>query len=224
MSILRLLIGACALSVSVSAQSGPLGLFTNAADVGRPPIAGSASFDAATGQYRITGGGANIWGKQDQFHYVWKETTGGFTVTATAQFVGQGADFRKAAIMVRQSLDADSAFADVVAHGNGTTSLQWRSRKGEDVNTFDLPTDGPGTFTIKLVRNGVRIFLYVGKNGAEVKEIVHTEVSFQNPVLVGLAVCAHDAKAAETVLFSNVSIDTPPPAPAPAPALAPRAP
>jgi TolB protein len=98
-------------------------------------------------------------------------------------------------------------------HGNGMPSLQWRPRKGEDTNTFDLPIEGPGTFTIKLVRTGVRIYLYVGRNGAEPKEIVHTEVTFQNPVLVGLAVCSHDAAVSDTAIFSDVSIETPPPAP-----------
>ena len=138
--------------------------------------------------------------------------TGNFTVTATLRFLGEGAEHRKAGIMVRQSLDTDATYADVVVHGNGMPSLQWRPRKGEDTNTFDLPIDGPGTFKIKLVRTGVKIFMYVGRNGAEPKEIVHTEVTFQGPVLVGLAVCSHDAAVSETAVFSDVAIEGPPPA------------
>jgi hypothetical protein len=34
--------------------------------------------------------------------------------------------------MVRQSLDNDAAYADVVIHGNGMPGLQWRSKQGED--------------------------------------------------------------------------------------------
>jgi TolB protein len=94
-------------------------------------------------------------------------------------------------------------------------ALQWRSRKGENTNTFNLPFDGPGTFTVKLVRSGIRVTMFVGKNGAEPKEVVRTEVSFQGPVLVGLGVCSHDAKVSETAVFSNVSIETTPPAPRP---------
>ena len=63
----------------------------------------------------------------------------------------------------------------------------------------------------------MRVFLYTAKEGAELKEIAHTEVSFRNPVLVGLGVCSHQADAATSVIFSNVSIEelaTPPP-PAP---------
>jgi TolB protein len=204
MTILRLL-PVCLLPAF--AQSGNVDIFTNSGDVGSPAIKGSTAF--SDGQYRITGAGANIWAKQDQFQYVWKEMTGNFTVLATLRFLGQGNEHRKAGIMVRQSLDADSTYADVVIHGNGMPGLQWRSKQGEDTNTFDLPFDSPGIFKVKLVRTGVRIYMYLGKDGAEAKEIAHTEVSFKNPVLVGLAVCSHQPDASDTVVFSDVSVESP---------------
>ena len=85
----------CLLSATAFAQSGELGIFTNSGDVGAPAIKGSASFDASNGQYRITGSGANIWAKQDQFQYVWREMTGNFTIAATMRFLGQGANHRE---------------------------------------------------------------------------------------------------------------------------------
>ena len=187
------------------APADDLGIFASSGDIGSPAIKGGTEF--ADGQYKITGAGANIWAKEDQFQYVWKEITGNFTVTATLRFLGQGNEHRKAGIMVRQSLDPDAAYADVVIHGNGMPGLQWRSKQGEDTNTFDLPFDGPGTFKVKLVRTGVRIYMFIGKDGAEAKEIAHTEVSFRNPVLVGLVVCSHQANAADTVVFSQVSVE-----------------
>ena len=71
-------------SASAIAQRGNLGIFTNSGDIGGPAIKGSAEF--SNGQYRITGSGANIWDKQDQFQYVWREMAGNFTVTATLRF------------------------------------------------------------------------------------------------------------------------------------------
>ena len=208
---MRHLLLAVVLAASAFAQNGALGVFTSSGDVGAPAIKGSTEFKSSSGEYRLTGSGANIWGKQDQFQFVWREMAGNFTATATLRFLGQGAEHRKAGIMVRQSLDTDATYADVVIHGNGMAGLQWRSRKGEDTNTFDLPIEGPGTFTVKLVRTGVRIYLHVARNGAAVKEIAHTEVSFQGPVLLGLVVCSHDAGASDTVIFSDVSVEPPPP-------------
>jgi hypothetical protein len=183
------------------------GLFTDVADVGAPAIKGSTQFDAATAQYRITGAGANIWAKQDEFQFAWREMSGNFTMSATLRFLGQGNDHRKAGLMVRQSLDTDATYADVVVHGNGMGALQWRSRKGEDSNAFDLPIEGPGTFTVKLVRTGVRIYMFIAREGAPPQEIAHTEVTFEGPVLIGLAVCSHDANASDTAVFSNVAIE-----------------
>jgi TolB protein len=213
-STMRQLLLVCLLSASGFAQGGNLGVFTSAGDVGSPAIKGSTELNPSSGEYRITGSGANIWAKQDQFQFVWREMTGNFAATATLRFLGQGAEHRKAGIMVRQSPDTDATYADVVVHGNGMAGLQWRSRQGEDTNTFDLPIAGPGTFKIKLVRTGVRIYMYMGREGAALAEIAHTEVSFQGAVLVGLFVCSHDAAASDTVIFSDVSVEAlAPPAP-----------
>jgi TolB protein len=201
---MRLMLCVCLMSASAFAQSGDLGVFSNSGDVGGPAIKGSVEF--SNGQYRMSGSGANIWAKQDQFQYVWREMTGNFTITATIHFVGEGAEHRKAGIMIRQSLDTDATYADVVVHGNGMPALQWRSKQGEDTNTFDLPFDGPGTFKLKLVRTGVKISMYIAKDDAEPKKILNSEVSFRNPVLVGLAVCSHQADASTVAVFSDVSV------------------
>jgi len=206
--IVGLLAGLLCLAGPAFAQSGSLGGFTNSGDVGAPARKGSTEFDADKKEIRITGSGANIWAKQDQFQYVWREMPGNFTVTATMQFLGQGEEHRKAGIMVRQSLDADSAYGDFVIHGSGMPGLQWRSAKGEDTNTFDLPFDGPGKFKLRLVRAGVGITVSLAKDGADLKEVARTEVTFRNPVLVGLVVCAHNADKSDTVVFSDVSVES----------------
>src|SRR5262245_5820472 len=89
-------------------QTGRLGTFTNAADIGGPPLKGSAEFDTATKQYTITGTGTDIWGAADQFHFLWREMSGNFSVTATTAFMTDGNPHRKASIMLRKTADADS--------------------------------------------------------------------------------------------------------------------
>jgi len=207
MSTMRKLPLLCLWAVSAFGQAGNLGVFTKAGDVGDPARKGSTEFNASSGQYRITGSGANIWAQQDQFQYVWREMSGNFAVTATMQFLGQGEAHRKAGIMLRQSLDTDSPYGDIVIHGNGMPGLQWRSNKGEITNAFDFPFDSPGKFKLKLVRSGVGITVSIAKDGAELKELGRTEVRFQNPILVGLAVCSHKADASDTVVFSDVSVE-----------------
>jgi TolB protein len=207
MSTMRCLLLICLPAAAALAQSGSLGVFTNSGDVGGPARKGSSEFDAAARQYRVTGSGANIWAREDQFQFVWREISGNFAITATMEFLGQGADHRKAGIMLRQSLDADSPYGDIVIHGNGMPGLQWRSNQGENTNTFDLPFDGPGKVRLKLVRQGVGLTVWIGKDGAELRQVARTEVTLRNPILAGLAVCSHDAVKSDTVVFSDVAVE-----------------
>ena len=95
-----------------AAQTRPasVGIFETNADVGANPRKGSASYDTATGEYRVTGGGSNMWGPKDAFHFMWKRATGNFAITADVHFIGKGVeDHRKAVLAVRQSLDPNAA-------------------------------------------------------------------------------------------------------------------
>lgn len=200
------------LAVSAFAQAGSFGVFTHSDDVGAPPIKGSAEFDASTGQYKITGSGTDIWGKADQFHYVWREISGDFAATATAKFLTDGIDHRKAVIMLRQSLDADSPFVHLVIHGNGMPGVQFRNSKGDNTNTVDMPIEGPGTFKLKLVRQGTLITFWLAKDGAALRELGQTQNQLGSPVLLGLGVSSHTQTATNTVLFSDVTVEQLPPA------------
>ena len=113
----------CLFAASAFTQAGPFGGFTHSDDVGAPPLKGTAEFDAATGQYRVTGSGSDIWGQSDQFHYVWREMSGNFAVIATAKFLTEGIGHRKAVIMLRQSLAPDSPFVQLAIHGDGTPAV-----------------------------------------------------------------------------------------------------
>src|SRR5215470_13682741 len=147
----------CLTTASALAQNGGLRAVANSVDVGDPAIKGSTAFDAAKGQYRVTGAGANIWAKEDQFQYVWREMSGNMAVTATMQFLGEGAAHRKAGIMLRQTLDTDSPYIDIVIHGNGMPGIQWRTTKGDITNAVDFPFNGPAKYKLKLVRQGAAI-------------------------------------------------------------------
>ena len=139
--------------------------------------------------------------------------TGNFTVAATMQFLGKGADHRKAGIMVRQSLDTGCDLRRRCdpwqRHARAAMAEQTRRRYQHVRSTFRWSGHvqceagaGPASGCLCII----------GKDGAEPKEIAHTEVSFRNPVLVGLVVCSHEADASDTVVFSNVSVQGAPPA------------
>ena len=204
---MRELLLTCLFAASAFAQAEKLGAFTNSDDVGAPPLKGSAEFDPSNGQYRITGSGTDIWGKADQFHYVWREMSGNFAVTATAKFLTEGNAHRKAVIMLRKSPDTDSPFVHLAIHGDGMPAVQFRNTKADNTNTVDLPIEGPGTFKLKLVRQGATITVFLAKDGAPLRELGHTSNQLGSPILVGLGVSSHTQAASNTVLFSDVSVE-----------------
>jgi TolB protein len=189
------------------AQTETLGNFTHSDDVGAPPLKGAAEFDASTGQYKIMGTGSDIWANADQFHYVWREMSGNFAVAATAKFLTEGIAHRKAVLMLRKSLDTDSPFIQLAIHGDGTPAVQFRSTKGNTTNTVDFPTEGPGTWKLKLTRQGATITVWIAKDGAPLRELGTTMSQLGSPVLVGLGVSSHSQQATTTVLFSDVSVE-----------------
>ena len=189
------------------AQPDKLGSFTNSDDIGAPPLKGSAEFDAATGQYKITGTGTDIWAKADQFHYVWREMLGNFTVSATAKFLTEGIAHRKAVIMLRKTTDTDSPFVQLAIHGDGTPSVQFRNAKADNTNTVDFPVEGPGVWKMKLDRKGSTITVWIAKDGGAMRELGHTNNVLGSPILVGLGVSSHSQEATNTVLFSDVSVE-----------------
>ena len=204
---MRELLLTCLLAASALAQTGKIGSFTGSDDVGAPPLKGGAEFDSATGQYKISGTGTDIWAKADQFHYVWREMSGNFTVTATAKFLTEGIGHRKAVIMLRKNLDTDSPFVHLAIHGDGTPSVQFRNTKADNTNTVDFPIEGPGTWKLKLTRQGAVVTVWIAKDGAPLRELGHTANQLGSPVLVGLGVSSHSQEAINTVLFSDVSVE-----------------
>jgi len=205
------LLSACALFGIAAAvglcQTKNLGIFTDEGSVGQTPPGCKAGFDSSTGEYRITGGGENIWGSVDAFYFVWKKMSGNLSLTADVQFLGtSAAEHRKAVLMIRQSLDSGSAYADAVSHGNGLTSLQFRGIAGESTYQVFTQVDEPAR--VRIVREGSRFTMFSGKPGAELKPSGPVEyISLKDPVYVGIGVCSHVAANLETAVFSNVKLE-----------------
>ena len=193
-------------AAGVRAQTGaaPLGIFSDHADVGVVLHAGSARYDEARRTYTIAGSGENVWGTADAFQFVWKKIEGDFALTAGISILGAGGNpHKKAILMARQSLDADSAYADVAVHASGLTSLQSRAAKGEQTHEVQANVSAPKR--VRLVKHGDEFSLWIaGEDGKFQPSGAAMRVPLKGPFFVGLGVCAHDKDAVETAVFSDV--------------------
>src|SRR5215470_16896786 len=113
-----------------SAQNS-IGIFEGHSDVGTVLHPGTATFGSDKNTYTLTGSGENMWSTQDAFHFVWKKVSGDVALTASVAFANSsGNPHKKAVLMFRQSLDADSVYVDIALHASGLLALQYRDEKG----------------------------------------------------------------------------------------------
>src|SRR5213594_401206 len=189
-----------------------LGLFEGHADVGATRHLGSVDYEAARRRYTITGGGENMWFTNDAFHFVWKKVSGDVTLAADIAFIVTGGNpHRKACLILRQSLDPDSAYADAVLHGDGLTSLQYREAKG--ARTYEIQSNVLGPKRLRIEKRGKYASMSVAREGEELLPAGGSfRLALAGPFYVGLAVCAHDNEALEKAVFSNVELSVGSPA------------
>jgi len=190
----------------------PLGVFDSQTDAGTVLHAGSAKWDAAHDIYTVTGSGENIWANADAFHYVWKRMSGDISLAADIAIQTAGGNpHRKAVLMIRQSLDADSVYADAALHGSGLTSLQYRDTKGAETHEIQSSLSGPARLRIEKRGDTVYLFVAAGAGDSFIPAGASIKVPLTGEFYVGIGVCAHDKDAMVTAQFSHVELKTPEP-------------
>jgi Tol biopolymer transport system component len=184
-----------------------IGSFDNHTDIGPCQIPGQAFYDADDQTYTLSGSGANIWGSQDEFHYLWTTLQGDFILRAEGAFPGAGGDpHRKLGWMVRNSLAPGTPQVLATTHGDGLSALQYRRETGSEL--AEIQTDSFAD-VLQLERRGATWILSVARFGEEFRSVELADMPLDEEVYVGLFVCAHDADQLETARFRNVRIVQP---------------
>jgi TolB protein len=186
--------------------AGPVGIFEDHGDVGTVLHPGSVEYDAAQKTYTVSGSGLNMWLTDDAFQFVWKKVSGDFALTADISFLGSGGnEHRKAVLMFRQSLDADSAYADLALHGNGLTSLQYRDEKGATTHEVQSSISAPKR--LRIEKRGDYFSMWLSPQGGTPEMAGGSvRVSLHGTFYIGIGVCSHDKDVVEKAVFSNVDL------------------
>ena len=193
------------LTINMMAQSQK-SFFPEAINVGEPAIPGKMLFNPESQVYEITGSGINIWAEKDQFFYAARKVSGDFILTSKVDIATKTGDaHRKMGLMIRQSMDANSPYADIVLHSDGLLSLQYRSKKG--AITEEVKFTEVGAQYLQLEKKGSKILARIAQNEQALTAAKEIELTFEAPFYVGLATCSHNPELSVTGLFSNVRFD-----------------
>jgi hypothetical protein len=201
----------------------PIGIFEGQSDIGSALVPGSASYDAATGQYTIHSAGYNIWYTRDEFRFLWKRMSGDVSLASDIEFPDpKGYGDRKAVLMVRQSLDDDSKAAMVALHGAGLVHLAWRPEKDASVSDMEFRIGGRGwpsdetsssleTISAKRIgieKRGDEFALWVSLEGEPMHQFgPPIKLHMDAPFYVGIGFCSHLPETVDTAVLSNVVLE-----------------
>ena len=173
-------------------------------DIGNVRLEGSASF--TNGTYTLQGSGADIWNTSDSFRFAYQQLDGDCTIVARVASITNTNSWAKAGVMIRESLNANSKHAMVVATSGNGMAFQYRSKTGgSSYHTAGAAVKAP--YWVKLTRSGNYFYAYQSQDGVTWTQIgSRIAVQMATSVYVGLAVTSHNNSVLNTANFNNVSV------------------
>jgi regulation of enolase protein 1 (concanavalin A-like superfamily) len=203
--------------ITKKARPVPLESFKHS-DIGNPAITGTVQIQKDG--FDVTAGGVDIWGKKDEFNYVYVQREGDFDFASRIDSLSAPHLYTKAGIMAREDLTAGCRhiYFQVFPNNsprnknNGGYEYQYRQAKeGEmkavypesSVGTPPFPVSYPNTW-IRLQRVKNDFTGYYSTDGKQWK--VYTTYSLELPtkIYIGLAVTSHKATESATAKFRNI--------------------
>lgn len=155
--------------------------------------------------FTMTASGADIWGTSDAFHFAFKEVTGAATIIAKVESVENTHEFAKAGVMIRDTLEPDSANAGLFITPENGVRFQFRSTTGGTTDRYFVEEITAPQW-VKLERTiGGLARAYYSTDGSTWTYLNLTTVTMKTPMYIGLALTSHDAALTCEAKFSNVS-------------------
>ena len=156
----------------------------------------------------MNGIGADIWGTSDQFRYAYKTLTGNGTIVARVHSIANSNTWAKAGVMIRQStrarLDPRLHGHDATRHGRQRRQLPAASGGHGASTNDDAATAVTAPYWVKVERAGDNFTGSISPDGVTWTQFGTAQtIAMTGPVLIGLAVCSHDA-ARPRAEFSDI--------------------
>jgi Tol biopolymer transport system component len=182
--------------------------FTVANNIGNPALKGSFRYAEGDQSWLLSGAGKNMWDTRDEFFFLSRPARGDMIFSACVGFPGKGIEpHRKAGLMFRSSLDEDAPYVDVAIHGDGFTSLQYRSVKGGDTKEVSARVSAPEF--VQIEKSGDNFILRISKSRTAIDEVASVQVILGPEFQAGMFVCSHNPAVIEQAYFRNVRLDIP---------------
>jgi hypothetical protein len=177
---------------------------------GYPPSVGSFT-EAPVGTFTMTGSGTDITGTADEFHYAYKTLTGPGTIVARVDSIVNTNDWAKAGVMIRETLDPNSAHAMAFVTPAQGVVLEYRIGAGQsNVGAAGQETGITAPHWVKLERDAAGFFSAShstnGSTWTVIDNTIAQNIPMASTVYIGLALTSHNASETTEAKFSNVTM------------------
>lgn len=193
--------------VNISAQipGSKIGVFDSFNDIGDLEFRGEAIYDHTNQMYKITGCGSKISDDTNSFNYLSIKMEGDFIVQTNVKFVEKGLKIHsKTGIMIRASNAVNAAMVVCAIHRDGSISLQYRSKDGDNVK--EIKFESKASDVLQLEKKGNTYTMSVARFGLPyVSQKIENIDLGDNPV-AGLYVSVNDNKKTDQAEFFNTRI------------------
>jgi hypothetical protein len=162
------------------------------------------------GTYTMTGSGADIWNvdgvEADEFHFAYMMLNGAGSIVAKVESINNTNNWAKAGVMIRETLDPESAHAmTVVTPAQGVSFQRRPSTAGTSTEETTSGITAPQWVKIDRSISGSFTASY-STNGTTWQPLGTPQIiQMSANVYIGLAVTAHNASLTCQAVFSNVS-------------------
>lgn len=188
-------------------QSAPQGELTGwqTADVGGAKKGGLSV--GSNGSFDLFGGGADIWGANDQFRYLYRTAPGDLDITVRVRSEEELGPYCKAGPMLRGGLATDAPFVMLSVFPDGGVQLTSRKLAGIDAEGSTAVHMGFPLW-MRLVRKGGAISGYVRKSPDEPwTQVGETAaVDMGTSPLAGVVALSHDDGQLIKVSYSDLML------------------
>jgi lysophospholipase L1-like esterase/regulation of enolase protein 1 (concanavalin A-like superfamily) len=190
-------------SATTSANLGPLPAGWSEGDLGSVAASGSSGY--SNGVYTVNGSGADIWGSADGAYFVRQQITGDCDIRARVVSLSNTHVAAKAGVMIRESLNANSAHALVnVTPSAGAEFIRRTTTGGASTATGNAGIAAP--HWVRLVRSGNTFTAYRSADGVTWATIGSDTIAMGATVYAGLVVTSHNDGTLATATVGNVSL------------------
>ncbi len=174
------------------------------ADIGGVNPAGSSTY--ADGIFTLSGGGNDIWGNADQFHFTYLPLTNDYChVIARVMALDPVNAWTKCGVMLRESLDPGAAHAMTVTTPSNGVNFMYRSASGG--STAYTKVSGQTPIYLGIVRAGANFTSWYSPNGASWSQIGSAQnIPMGSPVYAGLCLSSHVVGTLATATLDHLQI------------------